>query len=45
MQLITMGEFNKSTKIMDYYAISAEDHTGGGIIGGLSFMHLPAPSA
>lgn len=34
MQLITMGEFNKSTKIMDYYAISAEDHTGGGIIGG-----------
>lgn len=34
MQLVTMGEFVRSTPITDYYVISSEDHTGGGLAGG-----------
>ena len=35
VQLITEG-YMKSTTLLDYYAISSDYHTGGGLIGGLS---------
>ena len=35
LQLLTLG-FHKDTPIADLYRISAEDHTGGGFLGGIT---------